>query len=78
MTSDEGDINSFQMELSGFLKEIQCPIESLVAGPVSNRFQTREAQVKLLNYLVSELMAMKMAQKHQPKSQDMVIDVVNN
>lgn len=64
------------MELSGFLKELQCPIEALVTGPVSNRFQSQEVLVKLLNYLLSELMAVKMVHKLKPKAADMIVEVV--
>lgn len=76
MTSDATDINSFQMELSGFLKELQCPIQDLVSGPVSNRFQTETLLVQLLNYLLSELMAIKMVHTLKPKTADMIIEVV--
>lgn len=65
------------MELSGFLKELQCPITDLVSGPVSSRFQSEKVLVQLLNYLLSELMAIKMVQKLKPKTADMVIEVVS-
>lgn len=77
MTSDATDINSFQMELSGFLKELQCPIQDLVSGSVSSRFQSENIRIQLLNYLLSELMAIKMVQKFKPNASDMVIEVVS-
>lgn len=55
------------LELSSFLKELHCPFESWTGGAVEQRFRTEEACTMLLDYLVSELMAMKMVHRQGPK-----------
>lgn len=55
---------NFVLELSSFLKELQCPFSTWRSGPVAQRFRTPEACTLLLDYLVSELMAMKMSYRN--------------
>lgn len=54
------DVNTFLIELTGFLSEMQCPITAFVAGPVSSRLQDVELRFGLLEFLLGELMAHKM------------------
>lgn len=63
------------LELSGFLKELICPFECFISGPISNRLQTTESRILLLDYLLTELMAIKMIQKNMPK-ESLVIEIV--
>lgn len=65
------------LELSGFLKEMFCPFSNFVSGPISDRLQNVQSRALLLNYLVCELMAMKMVQKLRPK-EEMIIEIVSN
>lgn len=54
------EINEFLLELSGFLKELGCPYPQFVSGPMSNRLQTQDDRLLLLQFLISELMAWRM------------------
>lgn len=65
----------FVLELSSLLKELGCPYSVLVSGPPSQRFQSKDVRILLLNYLVSELMAAKMIQKLNPHKK-IVIEIV--
>ncbi|XP_052860240.1 protein FAM98B [Anopheles cruzii] len=67
------DSNTFVWELSSFLKELTCPYTSLTVGHVSDRLQTLEAKLLLLDYLVNELMALKMLEALKPKEKSTVI-----
>lgn len=64
------------IELSGFLKEMLCPFQSFITGPVSQRFLFVESRLIILDYLLTELMAMKMCHKLKPK-ENVVIEVVS-
>uniref|UniRef100_A0A4Y0BQV3 Protein FAM98A n=1 Tax=Anopheles funestus TaxID=62324 RepID=A0A4Y0BQV3_ANOFN len=67
------DANSFVLELSAFLKELTCPYASLTSGHVSDRLQTAESKLLLLDYLINELMAFKMLESLKPKEKSTVI-----
>ncbi|XP_062122342.1 protein FAM98B isoform X2 [Drosophila sulfurigaster albostrigata] len=60
------DHSEFAFELSLLLTELGCPYRQFVAVPMSERFQTSDSLLQLLNYLTSELMATKMSLKLQP------------
>lgn len=64
------------IELSGFLKEMLCPFQSFISGPVSQRFLFVESRLLIIDYLLTELMAMKMCHKLKPK-ENVVIEVVS-
>lgn len=64
------------LELSGFLKEILCPYSTFISGPMSNRFQSHASRLQLLDYLLTELMTMKMIQKIRPK-EEVIIEIVS-
>lgn len=66
LASSSKDHNEFVFELSLLLTELGCPYRQFVAVPMSERFQTRESLLHLLDYLTSELMATKMSLKLQP------------
>ena len=55
------------MELSSFLRELGCPHGGLVEGPVSERLASPRARLTLLDFLLSELLAAKMAAMRRPK-----------
>ncbi|KAL3276248.1 hypothetical protein HHI36_020964 [Cryptolaemus montrouzieri] len=60
------DSNAFVMELSSFLKELNCPYKSLTQGHVSDRLQNLEDRQLLLDYLITELMTARIAQEKMP------------
>jgi len=55
------DLHGFRMELSSFLKELECPYED-VMGPssTSDRFATVSSRKRVLFFLLSELQASRM------------------
>ncbi|EAT37798.1 AAEL010254-PA [Aedes aegypti] len=63
------DANTFVLELSGFLKELTCPYANLTSGHVSDRLQTYDSKIILLEYLINELMAFKMIESLKPKKE---------
>lgn len=74
--NENSEIDEFLLELSSFLKELSCPYPALVSGPISERFQSPEHRLLLLNYLTTELMAAKMCQKLNPQKQ-VIIEIVS-
>ncbi|XP_034487864.1 protein FAM98B [Drosophila innubila] len=66
VASSSKDHDDFAFELSLLLTELGCPYRQFVAVPMSERFQTRQSLLQLLDYLTSELMATKMSLKQQP------------
>lgn len=71
--SKSEDSSAFVLELSGFLKELTCPYANLTSGHVSERLQTYDSKVILLEYLMNELMAFKMIESFKPKEKTNVI-----
>lgn len=67
------DTNGFLMELSSLLKEIQCPFMEFMTGPIENRFQKKESVVLLLEFLIAELMAVRMCRKNSPEAKSFEI-----
>lgn len=73
------DLAVFVLELSSFLKELQCPFEAFVSGAADRRFGTPAECALLLNYLLGELMVQKMQRHQRPKDADrMVIEVTES
>lgn len=66
------------LELSAFLKEVQCPHNHFMTGPVSSRLNSAETRFLLLEYLLNELMAQKMINltKRQDTKNDLAITLV--
>ncbi|XP_078314757.1 protein FAM98A-like [Crassostrea virginica] len=55
-THSPDDAANFVMELSGFLRELDCPYKHLYeGGPVTERLSGTESATQLLDYLTSEL-----------------------
>lgn len=50
MTSFKGrdDLESFQLEISGFLKEMACPYSVLISGDIKDRLTKKDDCLKLL------------------------------
>uniref|UniRef100_A0A8C6Z2V2 Family with sequence similarity 98 member B n=1 Tax=Nothoprocta perdicaria TaxID=30464 RepID=A0A8C6Z2V2_NOTPE len=61
ITSTDGDkdIESFQLEISGFLKEMSCPYSSLISGDIKQRLREKEDCLKLLLKLLPSNSAIK-------------------
>ncbi|KAL7039615.1 hypothetical protein ACKWTF_000051 [Chironomus riparius] len=70
------DITSFQIELSSFLKELQCSYDVLIGGSINSRMQTVESRYILLEFLITELMSQKMLLVIQkPKDKGSVLTI---
>jgi Protein of unknown function (DUF2465) len=68
------------IELSGFLKELQCGFDLFLGDPnINNRMQTVESRYLLLEFLISELMTQKMLLvTQQPGKKGSVITIVSS
>ena len=65
------------LELSGFLREIQCGYEVFSDNTnVNNRMQSVESRYLLIEWLASELMTQKMLLVTKPKDKGSVITIV--
>lgn len=70
------DITNFLIELSSFLKELQCSYEVLIGGNLNSRMQTVESRYILLEFLITELMSQKMLLVVQkPKDKGSVLTI---
>ncbi|KAG8560690.1 hypothetical protein GDO81_015080 [Engystomops pustulosus] len=67
VSSEGGDIESVQLEISGFLKELSCPYPTLVSGDIKDRLKKKEDCLKLLLFLGSELQALQILQNNKQK-----------
>ncbi|XP_065360446.1 protein FAM98B [Calliphora vicina] len=67
------DPSEFAMELSAMLKELSCPFNRFVTGPLSERFETKADRLQLIDFLITELMATKMVLRLKPAEQSYVI-----
>lgn len=65
-TTELSDIDTFLMELSGFLREYGCPYRSLCEGPLQERFLTVDSNLLLIDYLLTELQAAKITTVNCP------------
>ncbi|CAH0547261.1 unnamed protein product [Brassicogethes aeneus] len=61
------DSVSFVMELSSFLKELNCPYRDLTKGHVSDRLQNTSDRLTVLDYLLTELMGARITQETKPE-----------
>lgn len=73
VSKDCTDPSEFAMELSAMLKEIGCPYTRFVTGPLSERFETKEDRLQLIDFLITELMAIKMLLRLKPVEQSYII-----
>lgn len=62
------DLESFQLEISGFLKEMACPYSVLVSGDIKERLTKKDDCLKLLLFLSTELQALQILQKKKHKN----------
>ncbi|KAL3874620.1 hypothetical protein ACJMK2_037607 [Sinanodonta woodiana] len=62
------DATHFLMELSGFLREYGCPYQILTDGPISQRLNTQQSKLQLLDYLTTELSALRIIAVEKPSS----------
>ncbi|XP_013387259.1 protein FAM98A-like [Lingula anatina] len=62
----QDDVEHFMLELSGFLREYGCPHKELSEGPLSQRLATKENRLLLLDFLCTELQAVRMIAVNKP------------
>ncbi|PNJ27366.1 FAM98B isoform 1 [Pongo abelii] len=62
------DLESFQLEISGFLKEMACPYSVLISGDIKDRLKKKEDCLKLLLFLSTELQASQILQNKKHKN----------
>ncbi|XP_033621184.1 protein FAM98B [Fukomys damarensis] len=67
-SAGKDDLESFQLEISGFLKEMACPYSVLISGDVKDRLQKKDDCLKLLLFLSTELQALQILQKKKCKN----------
>ncbi|XP_067831192.1 protein FAM98A-like isoform X2 [Heptranchias perlo] len=60
------DKETFQLEVSGLVNELQCPYRSLTTGNVTSRLTNKESCLQLLLFLSSELQAARLLHARQP------------
>ncbi|KAG8193402.1 hypothetical protein JTE90_012201 [Oedothorax gibbosus] len=53
--TDPEDSSSFLLEVSTFLKEMQCPYKGLLSGSISQRLPDVKSRINLLDYLCTQL-----------------------
>ncbi|XP_073495119.1 protein FAM98B [Phyllobates terribilis] len=68
ISSEGDDVESVQLEISGFLKELSCPYTTLVSGDIKDRLKKKEDCLKLLLFLGSELQALQILQNKKKDS----------
>ncbi|KAG5869675.1 hypothetical protein JTB14_035601 [Gonioctena quinquepunctata] len=61
------DSVAFIMEITSFLKELNCPYKSLTHGHVSDRLQNVSDRLLLLDYLLTELMGARILSEKKPE-----------
>ncbi|KAJ8936859.1 hypothetical protein NQ318_012822 [Aromia moschata] len=66
VTSPEDSV-AFVMEITSFLKELNCPYTALTDGLVSDRLQNVSDRLLLLDYLITELMGARILQEKKPE-----------
>uniref|UniRef100_A0A8C0WHQ4 Protein FAM98B n=1 Tax=Castor canadensis TaxID=51338 RepID=A0A8C0WHQ4_CASCN len=62
------DLESFQLEISGFLKEMACPYSGLVSGDIKDRLKKKDDFLKLVLFLSTELQALQILQNKKRKN----------
>ncbi|GAB1609773.1 protein FAM98A-like, partial [Argonauta hians] len=60
------DFGSFLLEVSGLLRELDCPYKGLTSGPVEERMANRESRLQLLDFLATELTASRIIYVNNP------------
>jgi len=75
--SNADDSSSFLLEVSSFLKELNCPHSSLMEGNISQRLNSKHTRLLLLVYLGTELETARMLAAREsdvPKSMDVQLN----
>ncbi|XP_033000605.1 protein FAM98B [Lacerta agilis] len=67
-TAGGEDVESLQLEMSGFLKELACPYSTLVSGEIKERLKNKEDCLKVLLFLSTELQALQILKLKERKS----------
>ncbi|XP_050520554.1 protein FAM98A isoform X2 [Daktulosphaira vitifoliae] len=77
--SSEVDSSSFLLEVSSFLKELGCSYSTLTSGHVSDRLNSKENKLLLLDYLIGELKASRILKsKHTEKNLSMKVTLLES
>ncbi|XP_067875224.1 protein FAM98A-like isoform X2 [Heterodontus francisci] len=71
-TTSPEDAETFQLEVSGLVSELQCPYPSLTTGNVTARLNNKESCLQLLLFLGSELQAARVLHARKPSAQRQV------
>ncbi|XP_042301369.1 protein FAM98B [Sceloporus undulatus] len=71
-TNGSEDVESLQLELSGFLKELACPYSTLISGEIKDRLKKKEDCLKVLLFLSTELQALQITQFKQHKGSHLI------
>uniref|UniRef100_A0A0L8I3Y0 Protein FAM98A n=1 Tax=Octopus bimaculoides TaxID=37653 RepID=A0A0L8I3Y0_OCTBM len=73
--TESSDSDTFMLELSAFLREIECPVNSLTGGTINERLSTKTVRLQLLDYLTMELASAMMLAVNKPIA---LVSVKNN
>ena len=65
-------LSDWKLELSSFLKELRCPHSYLFEGAIDARLVDKKHQLILIDYLLGELLAVRMAKANSSSAQDVV------
>lgn len=65
--------DEFAMELGVMLKELNCPYDKFITGPLNERFTNKYERIQLLDYLIAELMMTKISYRTKPTNESFVI-----
>ena len=63
--ADDAGLLSWKMEVSSFLKELQCPLTFLYEGSLETRLNTSGHRLALVDFLLSELLSARMEKLDQ-------------
>ena len=61
------------MELSSFLRDLECPHSVLTEGPVTQRLEDKKAKLILLDFLLAETMTARMTAVNNPGTKNLSI-----
>ena len=68
--SSSDNLTSWKMEISSFLKEINCPLNFLYEGDLQTRLNSSKHRIILLDFLLSELLSARMEKVEKTTSED--------
>ena len=64
-SAEDAGLSSWKMEVSSFLKELQCPLTFLYEGSLETRLNTSNHRLTLVDFLLSELLSARMEKLDQ-------------